>query len=109
MTHIQRHASTTVRILSALAAVSLPMAIPSTGASADMNAGVSMNRPGIDQGASDRRLASVVTGIDVRKEADAVSVTISGDGSLLHEALRVDERRLVMDIPRVSSRSTDPL
>jgi type IV pilus assembly protein PilQ len=103
MTHIQRHASTTVRILSALAAVSLPMAIPSTGASADVNAGVSMNRPGIDQGASDRRLASVVTGIDVKKEADAVSVTISGDGSLLHEALRVDERRLVVDIPRVSS------
>jgi type IV pilus assembly protein PilQ len=30
-------------------------------------------------------------------------VTISGDGSLLHEALRVDERRLVVDIPRVSS------
>jgi type IV pilus assembly protein PilQ len=79
------------------------MAIPSTGASADVNAGVSMNRPGIDQGASDRRLASVVTGIDVKKEADAVSVTISGDGSLLHEALRVDERRLVVDIPRVSS------
>ena len=103
MTHIQRHASTTVRILSALAAVSLPMAIPSTGASADVNAGVSMNRPGIDQGASDRRLANVVTGIDVKKEADAVSVTISGDGSLLHEALRVDERRLVVDIPRVSS------
>ena len=103
MTHIQRHASTTVRILSALAAVSLPMAIPSTGASADVNAGVSMNRPGIDQGASDRRLASAVTGIDVKKEADAVSVTISGDGSLLHEALRVDERRLVVDIPRVSS------
>jgi type IV pilus assembly protein PilQ len=103
MTHIQRHASTTVRILSALAAVSLPMAIPSTGASADVNAGVSMHRPGIDQGASDRRLASVVTGIDVKKEADAVSVTISGDGSLLHEALRVDERRLVVDIPRVSS------
>jgi type IV pilus assembly protein PilQ len=62
-----------------------------------------MHRPGIDQGASDRRLASVVTGIDVKKEADAVSVTISGDGSLLHEALRVDERRLVVDIPRVSS------
>jgi type IV pilus assembly protein PilQ len=79
------------------------MAIPSTGASADVNAGVSMHRPGIDQGASDRRLASVVTGIDVKKEADAVSVTISGDGSLLHEALRVDERRLVVDIPRVSS------
>ena len=93
MTHIQRHASTTVRILSALAAVSLPMAIPSTGASADVNAGVSMNRPGIDQGAPDRRLASAVTGIDVKKEADAVSVTISGDGSLLHEALRVDLRR----------------
>ena len=103
MTHIQRHAWTTVRILSALAAVSLPLAIHSTGASADVNAGVSMNRPGLDQGASDRRLATAVTGIDVKKETDAVSVTISGDGSLLHEALRVDERRLVVDIPRVSS------
>jgi type IV pilus assembly protein PilQ len=79
------------------------MAIPSTGASADVNAGVSMSRPGIDQGASDRRPASVVTGIDVKKDADAVSVTISGDGSLVHEALRVGERRLVVDIPRVSS------
>ena len=36
MTHIQRHASTTFRILSALAAVSLPMTIPSKGATADV-------------------------------------------------------------------------
>jgi hypothetical protein len=33
MTHIQRHATTTFRIFSALAAVSLPLAVPSMGAS----------------------------------------------------------------------------
>ncbi len=103
MTHIQRHASTTFRILSALAAVSLPMAIPSMGATADVTADMSMSRAGTDQASSDMRPASAVTGIDVKKNADTVSVTISGDGSLSHEALRLGERRLVVDIPRVSS------
>jgi len=103
MTHIQRHASTTFRILSALAAVSLPMTIPSKGASADVTADVSMSRPGIDRASLDRRLATVVTGIEVKKDADVVSVTISGDGALSHEALRLGERRLVVDIPRVFS------
>ena len=103
MTHIQRHASTTFRILSALAAVSLPMTIPSKGATADVTADVSMSRPGIDRASLDRRLATVVTGIEVKKDADVVSVTISGDGALSHEALRLGERRLVVDIPRVFS------
>ena len=44
-----------------------------------------------------------MTGIDVRKDADRLSVTVSGDGTLSHEAQRVGERRLVIDIPRASS------
>ena len=103
MTHIHRHASTTLRILSALAAVSLPVALPSMGATADVTADVSMSRAGNDQASSSMRSASAVTAIDVKKNADIVSVTISGDGSLSHEALRLGERRLVVDIPRVSS------
>ncbi len=107
MTHIQRHASTTFRILSALAAVSLPMAIPSMGATADDLAGMSMSRAGTDQASSDMRPASAVTGIDVKKDPDAVSVTISGDGSLSHEALRLGERRLVVDIRESPRKSID--
>src|SRR4029078_7891472 len=44
-----------------------------------------------------------VTSIEVRKEAERLGVTINGEGVLSHEALRVDERRLVIDIPHASS------
>jgi type IV pilus assembly protein PilQ len=39
----------------------------------------------------------------VRKEAERLGVTINGEGVLSHEAVRVDERRLVIDIPHASS------
>ena len=104
MTHIQRHATATFRILSALAAVSLPMAVPSMGATSVRDADVAMTRLGPDQASAEVAAASpTVTGIDVRKDGDHLSVTISGDGSLLHEAQRVGERRLVIDIPHASS------
>lgn len=103
MTHIQRHATTTFRILSALAAVSLPMAVPSMGATSERNADAAITA-GLDHVSAEVPAAApTVTGIDVHKDADRLSVTISGDGTLSHEAQRVGERRLVVDIPRASS------
>ncbi|HKT36008.1 MAG TPA: type IV pilus secretin PilQ [Nitrospira sp.] len=102
MTHIQRYATSTFRILSAVAAVSLPLAVPSTGATSEKIADVAMTQPG-ETLPDISSLAPIITGIEVRKDADRLTVTINGDGLLSHEALRVDERRLVIDIPRASS------
>jgi type IV pilus assembly protein PilQ len=104
MTHIQRDATTVFRILSALAAVSLPLAVPSMGATLQRDAEVALTRAGLELEALDLSSTTpTVRGIDVRKEADRLNVTISGDGVLTHEALRVGERRLVVDIPHASS------
>ena len=103
MTHIQRHATTTFRILSALAAVSLPMAVPSMGATSERDADAAITA-GLDHVSAEVPAAApTVTGIDVHKDAERLSVTISGDGTLSHEAQRVGERRLVVDIPHASS------
>ena len=101
MTHI-RHATTTFRILSALAAVSLPLAVPSTAATLERDADVAMTQAGLAS-ADVPAVPPTVTAIEVRKEAERLSVTINGEGVLSHEAVRVDERRLVIDIPRASS------
>jgi type IV pilus assembly protein PilQ len=104
MTHIHRHATTTFRILSALAAVSLPMAVPSMGATSERNGDVAMTRAALDRVTPDiPAMPPTVTGIDVRKDANRLTVTINGDGNLSHEAQRVGDRRLVVDIPRASS------
>ena len=104
MTHIQRDATNVIRILSALAAVSLPLAVPSMGATPERDAEVALTRAGLDpESLALPATAPTVTGIDVRTEADRLIVTINGDGMLAHEALRVGERRLVVDIPRASS------
>jgi type IV pilus assembly protein PilQ len=103
MTHIQRHATTTFRILSALAAVSLPLAVPSTAATSERDADVSVTQPGLERVSDVTAMPPTVTAIEVRKEADRLNVTINGEGILSHEAVRVDERRLVIDIPRASS------
>jgi len=103
MTHIQRHATTTFRILSALAAVSLPMAVPSMGATSERNADAAITASLDHVSFEVPAAAPTVTDIDVHKDADRLSVTISGDGTLSHEAQRVGERRLVVDIPRASS------
>jgi type IV pilus assembly protein PilQ len=59
---------------------------------------------GLDLGSAEvPASAPTVTGIDVRKDADRLSVTITGDGTLSHEAQKVGEHRLVVDIPRASS------
>ena len=101
MTHI-RHATTTFRILSALAAVSLPLAVPSTAATLERDADVAMTQAGLAS-ADVPAMPSMVTAIEVRKEAERLSVAINGEGVLSHEAVRVDERRLVIDIPHASS------
>jgi type IV pilus assembly protein PilQ len=101
MTHI-RHATTTFRILSALAAVSLPLAVPSTGATLERDADVAMTQAGLAS-ADVAAMPPTVTAIEVRKEAERLCVTINGEGVLSHEAVRVDERRLVIDIPHASS------
>ena len=103
MTHIQRHATTTFRILSALAAVSLPLAVPSTAATSEKDAAVAVTHPGSEQASEVPAIPPTVTAIEVRKEADRLNVAINGDGVLSHEAVRVDERRLVIDIPHASS------
>jgi len=103
MTHIQRHATATFRILSALAAVSLPLAIPSTAATSEKDAAVAVMQPGSEQASEVPAIPPTVTAIEVRKEADRLNVAINGDGALSHEAVRVDERRLVIDIPHASS------
>jgi type IV pilus assembly protein PilQ len=54
-------------------------------------------------------VAQTLTGIEVQKENDEVSVTISGDGKLLHEATKLGDRRLVIDIPQVSSAIRKPV
>ena len=100
MTQI-RHA-TTFRILSALAAVSLPFAVPSTAATLERDADVAMTQAGLAS-ADVPAMPPTVTSIEVRKEAERLGVTINGEGVLSHEAVRVDERRLVIDIPHASS------
>ncbi|BFU89756.1 MAG: putative Type IV pili biogenesis protein PilQ [Nitrospira sp.] len=50
-----------------------------------------------------RLLAQTVTAIEVRPETDLVTVVIAGDGQLFPEANFLDESRLIVDIPAVSS------
>jgi type IV pilus assembly protein PilQ len=109
MTHIQRHATTTFRILSALAAMSLPMAVPSKGATSERNADAAITAALDDVLSEVPSFAPVVTGIDVHKDADRLSVTITGDGTLSHEAQKIGEHRLVVDIPRASSALRRPI
>jgi type IV pilus assembly protein PilQ len=73
------------------------------GATPGSDAEVATTEAGLDRASSDVPVAPAVTGIDVRKEAGRLSVTINGEGTLSHEALRVDERRLVIDIPHAFS------
>ena len=50
-----------------------------------------------------RLLAQKVTAIEVRPESNLVTVVIAGDGQLFPEANFLDESRLIVDIPAVSS------
>jgi type IV pilus assembly protein PilQ len=53
--------------------------------------------------ATTRLLAQAVTAIEVRPETDLVTVVVAGDGQLFPEANFLDESRLIVDIPAVSS------
>jgi hypothetical protein len=92
-----------VRVLSAVGALSVPMAMPSMGASSDM--------PIVDSGMPSSiagGLAQTLTGIDIQHGTDDIRVVISGDGRLAHEVTRLDERRLMIDIPGVASAIRKP-
>lgn len=53
--------------------------------------------------AATRLLAQAVTAIEVRPGMDLVTVVVTGDGQLFPEANFLDESRLIIDIPAVSS------
>jgi type IV pilus assembly protein PilQ len=93
-----------VRVLSAVGALSVPMAMPSIGASTDLPT-VDSGMPSSIEGA----LAQTLTSIDVQRGTDDIRVIISGDGRLAHEVTRLDERRLIIDIPRVASAIRKPV
>jgi type IV pilus assembly protein PilQ len=95
--------TTFFRVLSAVGALSVPMAIPSVEASTDVptvDAKMTSNIEG--------DLATTLTAVDVQRDADAIRVVISGNGRLAHEVTRVDERRLMIDIPGVVSTLQKP-
>jgi type IV pilus assembly protein PilQ len=92
-----------VRVLSAMGALSVPIALPSIGASTD-TPNVDSGIPSIVEGG----LAQTLTHIDVQRGADDVRVVISGDGKLAHEVTRLDEQRLMIDIPGVVSAVRKP-
>lgn len=47
--------------------------------------------------------AQAVTGIDIRPEGSQVSVAITGDGKLFAQARRLEDSRLIVDLPAVAS------
>ena len=87
-----------VRVLSAVGALSVSIALPSIRASTDLLTGDSGMPSSVEGG-----LAQTLTRIDVQRGADDVRVVISGDGRMAHEVTRLDERRLMIDIPGVVS------
>lgn len=93
-----------VRVLSAVGVLSVPMAMPSMGASPDI--------PNVDSGmpaSIEGGLAQTLTRIDVQRGTDDIRVVISGDGKLAHEVTRLDEQRLMIDIPGVASAIHKPV
>ena len=93
-----------VRVLSAVGALSVPMAMPSMGASTDVPA-VDSGMPSSNEGS----LAQTLTRIEIQRGTDDIRVVISGDGRLAHEVTRLDERRLMIDILGVASAIHKPV
>ncbi len=92
------------RVLSTVGAFSALMAMPSMGASTDALAAESDAPLSFHGG-----LAQTLTRIDVQRGTNDIRVVLSGDGKLAHEATRLDERRLMIDIPGVSSAIRKPV
>ncbi len=93
-----------VRVLSAVGALSVLTPMPSIAESTDSPA-VDSSMPASHEGGP----AQTLTRIDVQRGTDDIRVIISGDGTLAHEVTRLDERRLVIDIPRVVSAIRKPV
>ncbi|MEO6544132.1 MAG: type IV pilus secretin PilQ [Nitrospiraceae bacterium] len=93
-----------VRVLSAVGALSIPMAVPSMGASTDWPV-VDSHIPSNIKG----ELAQTLTRIDIQRGSHDIRVVISGDGRLAHEVTRLDERRLIIDISHVASVIRQPV
>ncbi|TKS63941.1 MAG: hypothetical protein EWM73_00918 [Nitrospira sp.] len=93
-----------VRVLSAVGALSVPIAMPSMGASTEVPA-VDAGMPSSIEGGP----AQTLTRVDVQRGTDDIRVVISGDGRLAHEVTRLDERRLMIDIPGVASVISKPV
>ena len=68
-----------VRMLSAVGALSIPMAVPSMGASTDWPA-IDSHLPSSTEG----ELAQTLTRIDIQRGSHDIRVVISGDGRLAH-------------------------
>jgi hypothetical protein len=74
--------------------------------------GASTDLPAVDSGVPSSivgGLAQTLTRIDVQRGTDDIRVVISGDGRLAHEVTRLDERRLMIDIPGVTSAIRNPV
>ena len=87
-----------VRVLSAVSALSVPMAMPSIGVSTEL--------PTVDSAPSSNiegRAAQTLTNVDVQRGTDYIRVVMSGNGRLAHEVTRLDDRRLMIDIPGAAS------
>ena len=96
--------TTFIGVLSAVGALSVSIAIPSIEASTDVPA-VDSGSPSIIEG----DLAQTLTRLDVQRGTNDIRVIISGDGRLAHEVVRLDERRLMIDIPGVASAVHKPV
>ena len=92
-----------VRVLSAVGALSVSMVMPSMAASTDVPAADAGMPGNIKEG-----LAQTLTRIDVQRGTDDLRVVLSGDGKLAHEVTRLDERRLMIDMPGVASAIRKP-
>lgn len=114
MTPNAMHTTTVVRILSAVGAVGLQFAIPLLGIPADLDN--SQTGPSAESTSSVDAMtrpieapAHSVTAIDIQRNLKEVAVTIIGDGVLFHEANLVSGRRLVIDVPNVTSAIRKPI
>lgn len=97
-----------VRVLFVVGAVGLQLSMPSTGTAADPlnDPPEALSELPATPGAQDAPVGvpgHTVTGIDVQRNSTDLTIVISGDGHLAHEAKLVSGPRLVLDIPHVTS------
>ncbi len=105
MTRTTFNTTTMVRTLAAMAALSFPIGAPAMGADAGMDSETGASQAPAEQSSAalSGRQAQALTGIEVQRGEGELSVLIAGDGTLSHEETKLDQQRLVMDIPRITS------